>query len=144
MDLVQYRFDGRTIRRASADMVEGNDSVRIDEDISAPLVNVPFRLPQPLSLHYLLQINPPCFRPPYVPEGSGEHPVLPVGFAGVIDQKRPCQGSFGNVTAGKEIVLKRDHRDFHVPFGEFICMITQLRDVRPARESAEVAVENHQ
>jgi hypothetical protein len=45
MDLIQYRFDGRTIRRAGADMVHGNDSVRIDEDIPAPLVNVPFRLP---------------------------------------------------------------------------------------------------
>ena len=144
MDLIQYRFYGRTIRRADADMVQGDDSVRIYEDIPATLVNVPFRLPQPPSFHYHLQINPPCFRPPYVPEGSGEHPVILVCFAGVIDQKRPGQGSFGHVTAGKEIVLKRDHRDFHVPFGEFIFMVTQLRDVRPARESAEVAVENHQ
>lgn len=144
MDLVQYRFDGRTIRRAGADMMQGNDSVRIDENISAPLVNVPFRLPQPLSLHYLLQINPPCFRPPYVPEGSGEHPVIPVCCAGVIDQKRPGQGSICNVTAGEEVVLERDHCDLHVPSGEFIFMITQLRDVRPAGQSAEVAVKHQQ
>jgi hypothetical protein len=144
MDLVQYRFDGWTIRRASADVMQGNDSVRIDENISAPLVNVPFRLPQPLPLHYLLQINPPCFRPPYVPEGRGEHPVLPVGFAGIIDQKRPGQGSFGDITAGKKTVLKRDHCDLHVPSGEFIFMITQLRDVRPAGQSAEVAVKHQQ
>jgi hypothetical protein len=45
MDLIQYRFDGGTIRRADADMVQGNDAIRIDEDIPAPLVNVPFRLP---------------------------------------------------------------------------------------------------
>ena len=144
MDPVQYRFDCRPIRRASANMMQGNDPVRIDENIPASLENVPFRLPQPLSLHQQQQINPPCFRPPYVPEGRGEHPVLPVGFAGVIDQERPGQGSIDHVTAGKEIVLERDHRDFHVPFCEFIFMITQLRDVRPARKSAEVAVENHQ
>ena len=144
MDLIQYRFDGRTIRRAGADMMQANDSVRIDENISASLVNVPFRLSQPLSLHNLLQINPPCFRPPYIPEGSGKHPVIPVCFAGVIDQKRPGQGSFGDITAGKETVLKRDHCDFHVPSGEFIFMITQLRDVRPAGKSAEVAVKHQQ
>src|SRR5450759_2669659 len=98
MDLVQNRSNGRTIRRTSANMMQGNDSVRIYENISAPLVNVPFRLSQPLSLHNLFQINPPVFRPPNVPEGRGEHPVIPVGFAGVIDQKRPSQGSFGDIT----------------------------------------------
>lgn len=144
MDLVQNRSNGRTIRRTSANMMQGNDSVRIYENISAPLVNVPFRLSQPLPLHNLFQINPPCFRPPNVPEGRGEHPVIPVGFAGVIDQKRPGQGSFGDITAGKETVLKRDHCDFHVPSGEFIFMFTQLRDVRPAGKSAEVAVKHQQ
>ena len=144
MDLVQYRSDGRTICRASANMMQGNDSVRIYENISAPLVNVPFRLPQSLSLHYLLQISPPCFRPPDVPEGSGQHPVVPVCFARVIDQKRPGQGSFSHVTAGEEVVFERDHCNFHVPSGEFIFMITQLRDVRPAGQSAEVAVKHQQ
>jgi hypothetical protein len=144
MNLVQNRSDGRTIRRAGADMMKANNSVRIDENISTPLANVPFRLPQPLSLQYQLQIDPPCFRSPNVPEGRGEHPVLPVGFAGVIDQKRPGQGSFGDITAGKQTVLKRDHCDFHVPFCEFILMITQLRDVRPAGQSAEVAVKHQQ
>ena len=142
MDLVQNRSNGRAIRRAGADMMKANYSVRIDENISAPLANVPFRLPQPLSLHCQLQINPPCFRPPNVPEGCGEHPVLPVGFPGVIDQKRPGQGSFGHVTAGKQTVLKRDHCDFHVPSDEFIFMITQLRDVRPTGQSAEVAMKH--
>jgi hypothetical protein len=141
-NLIQYRFDGRTIRRTGADMMQGNDPVRIDENIPSPLENVPFRLPQPFPLHQEPQVSPPRFRPPYIPEGCGEHPVLPVGFTGVIDQKRPGQGSFGHVTAGKEIALERDHCDFHVPSVKFIFMITQLRDVRPAGESAEVAVEN--
>jgi len=45
----QQRLDGRTICRTGADVMQGNDSVRIDEDIPSPLVNVPFRLPQSLS-----------------------------------------------------------------------------------------------
>ena len=45
MDFVQNRSNGRTIRRAGADMMKANNSVRIDENISAPLANVPFRLP---------------------------------------------------------------------------------------------------
>jgi hypothetical protein len=32
----------------------------------------------------------------------------------------------------------------NIPSAEFLFMITQLRDVPPARESAEVAVKNHQ
>src|SRR5659263_202091 len=144
MDSVQYRSDGRTVRRSGADMMQGNDPVRIDQDIPASLVNIPPRLPQLLPLHHSLQIGPPCFRSPNVPEGSGEHPVLPVRFAGVVDQKRPGKGSFGGVAAGEKVVLERDHRDFHVSPGEFLFPITQLRDMRPAGQSAEVAMENQQ
>ena len=144
MDFVQYRFDGRPVCRSGADMMQGNDPVRIDQDIPTPLVDVPFRLSQPISLYYPLQVSPPCFRPPNVPEGSGEHPVLPVRFAGVIDQKRPGERSFSHVTAGEKVVLERDHRDFHVSPGEFLFPITQLRDVRPAGKSAEVAVKHQQ
>jgi len=125
-------------------MMQGDDAGRIDQYISSALRYIPLRLPQSLPLQDLLQVSPPCFGAPYVPKGGGEHPVAPVGFAGVVDQEGPGQGSFLDVASGKEAALKRDHRDFHVPPGEFLFPITQLRDVRPARESAEVTVEHHQ
>src|SRR3990172_8745039 len=81
-DLPQDRPDGRTIRRPIPDMMQGNDPGRIDEHIPAALEDVPFRLPQLPAPEDFLQVRPPAFRPPDIPEGSGEHPVVPVGIPG--------------------------------------------------------------
>jgi hypothetical protein len=62
----------------------------------------------------------------------------------MIDKQRPGQGSFFNVTAGKEVIFKRNHGDFYVSSDEFHLVFTQLRDVRPARQSAKVAVKYQQ
>lgn len=144
MDPAQQRLDGRPICGSSADMMQGNDSTRIDQHVSAALGDIPFRFLQFLPLHDFLQINPPGFRTPYVPKGCGEHPIGSVRFAGIVDKKRPGQRSLLDITAGEEVVFKRDHHDPNFPPIELLFMITQLRDVRPARESAEVAMKYHQ
>ena len=142
--LVQQRLDGWTICRAGADMMQMDGSARIDQHISATLEDVPFRLYELLPLNDLLQIRSPCFRTKYIPKGGGEHAIVPVRFAGIIDKKRPGQRSIFNVTARKKAGLKCHHYDLYVPPAEFLFLITQLRDVRPARESAEVAMKHHQ
>jgi len=143
-DPFQYRLDGRAIRGPCPDVMHGDDTIRVDQDIPATLGDIPFRFLQSLPLQDLLQVRPPGFRTPYVPKGGGEHPVGPVRFAGIVHEKRPGQGSFLDVASCEEAALERDHHDIHVPPGKFLFPITQLRDVRPAGESAEVAVKHHQ
>ncbi len=45
VDLLQYRFHRRTIRRADSDMMQDDDSIGVYEYIPAALENVPLRLP---------------------------------------------------------------------------------------------------
>jgi hypothetical protein len=52
--------------------------------------------------------------------------------------------SFFDVTPGKIVVLKCNYYDLYISFAEFHFMITQLRDMGPARQSAEMAVKDHQ
>jgi hypothetical protein len=125
-------------------MMQTNGSARIDQHISAALEDVPFRLYELLSLGNLLQIRPPRFRTKNIPIGGGEHAIFPVRFAGIIEKNRPGQQSIFNVTARKKAGLKCDHDDLYVPPAEFLLLITQLRDVRAAGESAEVAMKHHQ
>jgi len=124
--------------------MQGDDAGRIDQDVPAALGEIPFRLLQSLTLQDLLQVRPPGFRTPDVPEGSGEHPVGPVRFAGSVHKKGPGQRRLLDVASGKETVLERDHHDADVPLPEILFPVTQLRDVRAAGESSEVAVEHHQ
>ena len=48
------------------------------------------------------------------------------------------------ITAGKEVVLEGDYGDNCIASPEFILVITQLRDVRTAGESAEMSVKDQQ
>jgi len=141
---VQQRPDGGTISRADADMVQTDSSARVDQHVSATLEDVPSRFYDLLPLDDLLQVSPPGFRTPNIPKGSGKHAVVPVRFAGIIDKERPAQRSIFNVSARKIAALKDYHHDLYVPSAEFLFMITQLRDVCPARESTEVAMKHHQ
>jgi hypothetical protein len=138
---LQYLFHRRTVRRADPDMMQRHDPVGADEDLSAALVNVPPRMPHLFPFHECLQIGPTGFRPPYIPKGSGEHSVRPVRFPGFVQEERPGERCFFRVNAGKVVIFKRDHGDSRVSAGEFLLVVTQLREVRPARQSAEMAVE---
>ena len=119
-------------------------STRTDQYIPAALEDVPFRFSQLLPLDDLLQVSPPRLRTPYIPIGRGEHAIVPVRFAGIIDKKRPGQRSILDITARKNAGFECDHCDLYVSPAEFLFMITQLRDVRPARKSAKVAMKHHQ
>lgn len=52
--------------------------------------------------------------------------------------------SFFDVTPGKIVILKCNYYNLNISFTEFQFMITQLRDMGSARQSAEMAVKNHQ
>ncbi len=144
IDPVQQPIDGRTIPRTDADMMQANGSVRTDQDISATLVDVPFGLCHLPPLADLLHVRPPRFRAPDVPKRGGEHAIAPVRFPRIIDKKRPGERGILDITARKKTGFKCDHHDLHVPPAEFLFPVTQLRDVRAAGKSAEVAMKDHQ
>jgi hypothetical protein len=52
--------------------------------------------------------------------------------------------SFFDVTPGKIVILKGNYYNLNISFTEFHCMITQLRDMGSARQSAKMAVKNQQ
>ena len=54
------------------------------------------------------------------------------------------EGRVLEIRPGQEAGLERDHHDLHVPLAELLFLLTQLREVRPAGESPEVAMEHHQ
>jgi len=125
-------------------MMQCDDAIRIDQDIPATLGDIPLRFFHFLPLQDLLQVHPPGFRTPNVPKGSGEHPVSLVHFAGIVQEKGPGQRSILDIPSGEEVVFERDHHDSNIPPAKLLFPITQLRDMRPAGESAEVAVKHHQ
>ena len=141
---VQQRLDRRTISRAEADMVQTDGPARVDQHVSATLVYVPSRFYDLLPLDDLPQVSPPGLRTPNVPKGSGKHAVVSVRLAGIIDKKGPAKRSIFDVSARKIAALECDQDDLHVPHMEFLLPVTQLRDVRPAGKSTEVAMEHHQ
>ena len=141
---VQQRLDARTVPRPDADMVHTDGPARVDQHVSATLEDVPIRFFYLLPLEDLLQVSPPGIRAPDIPKGSGEHAIVSVRFAGIIDKKGPAKRSIFDVSARKIAALECYHHDLYVPLVEFPSMITQLRDVPPARESTEVPMEHHQ
>ena len=141
---VQQRLDCRTISRADADMVQTDGTARVDQHVSATLVYVPSRFCDLLPLDDLLQVSPPGFRTPNIPKGSGKHAVVSVRLAGIIDKERPGQRCIINIFLREIPGLECDQDDLHVPLMEFLLPVTQLRDVRPAGKSTEVAMEHHQ
>jgi hypothetical protein len=61
-----------------------------------------------------------------------------------IDQKWPFQAGLRNVQTGKVVIFKGNDNDLDIQPVKFSFLITQLRDVRPAWESAKMAVKHHQ
>jgi len=124
--------------------MQPHDAGRVDQHIPAALVDIarcPMRL---LSFHKGQRIDPPGFWPPHVPEGSGEHAVVAVGLTRLVNQQRPGQTGFLDVLTGKKVIIKGDDDNPDIAPAEFRFLITQLRDVRPAGQSAKMAVEDHQ
>lgn len=125
-------------------MMQADHAGRVDEHVTAALGNIAVRLLQLLAVQNSFQIGPPGFRPPDIPEGSGEHPVATVEFPFFIDQQRPDKAGIFGILPGQKARLKGDHRDCNAKFRQFRFVLPQLREMDAAGQSAEVAVKNQQ
>lgn len=124
--------------------MQGDGPIGCDQHIAAALIDVPLRLPQRRPSRQPFEVRPPSPRSPYIPSGSTQHSIVVVRSPGSIDQDRPRQRSVFSVAAREKIVFEGHDRGLHSSFSKFLFMITQLRDVGPARQSAEVAVKYQQ
>src|SRR5512133_1824015 len=121
-------------------MMQPHNSVRVDQNIAAPLMDIVGGLMQFLPFQQFLQIDPQVARGPQIPERSIEHVIVVVGFAIFINQQWPFQIGFRNILTGKKVVFKGNNNNFDLEPAELSFMITQLRDVRPTGQSTQMAV----
>jgi len=97
-----------------------------------------------LAVENGLEISPPGFWAPDIPERGGKHVVGPVQFAFFIHQHRPGKIGFIDISAGKMTGLEGDDDDAHVPFFKGLFLFPQLREMRPAGQSPQVAMKDHE
>jgi len=140
----QKFLDRRPVCRTGSNMMQPNHSVRVDQNVAAPLMDIVRGLMQFLPFQQLLQIDPPVAWGPQIPERSIKHVILKIDFAFSINQQWPFQSGFRNILTGKKVVFKGNNDDFDLEPAKLGFMITQLRDVRPAGQSAQMAVKYHQ
>lgn len=126
-------------------MVQTYDPCGVDEHVAAALVDVVrgrFLRAPPLA--QLVQVGEPGRTPPDIPPRRLQHAVALIELAPGIDEQRPVQAGLGHVLAGEDIVLEGDHRHPHITPPEFVLRLAQLREMPPAGESTEVAMEDQQ
>jgi len=125
-------------------MMEPNDPSWINENITAPLTDVPLRFLGKTTMRYFLEISPPCVRSPDIPKGGCEHVIGIVHFTGSIYKKRPMKTGILDIGFGEKTRFKGDDHYFHISPAKLIFVLLQLQQVPSARESSEVSVKDHQ
>lgn len=125
-------------------MVKPHDAFRIDQDISTSLAHVFSGLLRETSPCELLQVGPPCARAPDIQKARVQHPVSRIHLTRFIDQERPPELSVLHIAAGQETRLERYHHHAGFQRIELLFVLPQLPQVPPARQSTQMAVEDHQ
>lgn len=141
---IQQRLNRRPVSRAGSYMMEPHQTGRIDEHITAALVDVTTRRPEPLPARECLQIGPPCAWPPDVPEPCAKHVVCAINISRFIDQKRPGESGFLDIAACENVRFKRDDDDRNVAIQKGLFMLLQLQQVPAAGQSPQMSMKHHQ
>ena len=124
--------------------MQTHHSIGVDEHITPSLIDIAVRFFGLIALQQLSEIDLPRFEPPDIPERRSEHAIPPVHLTSDVDKNRPRKSRILDIAAGKKVILKGNHRNFHVQSVKFIFLITQLRDVRTAGESTKMPVKDQQ
>jgi len=124
--------------------MQTHDAGRVDQYVTATLIDIAFGFMQRLTFAQRSQVDPPAFRPPDIPKRCREHPVATIDIPAGIDQQWPGQPGLLDVLTRKKIVFERYDRDADVGAVELVFLLAQLRKMPPAGESTEVAVKDQQ
>jgi len=124
--------------------MQAHHPLRIDQDVPSALEDVTLRCVQRLPPQDRLQVEPQGPRPEDVREGGGEHAVTTIRLPCLVDEEGPRQTGLLRIAPSQEVRLEGYNDNPDTPAGQVGFVITQLRAVRTAGESAEVPVEDHQ
>ena len=123
--------------------MESHETFGIDQDIAPELEHVSAsRLGQPTP-GQLLQVRPPRGEPPHVAPPASLHLVRTIQLTSMIDEDGPGHARLLDIGARERSLLEGDDHDAK-PRLETFCVPLQLQQVPAARQSPEVAVEDHE
>jgi len=141
---LEERCNGRPIRRAFPDMMQGHPPRRVHENVSAKLVDVARGTPQPAALPDQPEVRPPGGGPPDRRPSTAPHAIGAIEDPPLVDQQGPSEPRLAHVFVGARSGLERYDDDRETQPLDLVFVPSQLRQVLTAGQSAEVAVEDHQ
>lgn len=136
--------NGRPIRRAFPDVKQGHPPHWVHENVAAQLVDVIRGAPRPTPARDQPGVRPPGRGPPDRRPLAVTHPVAAIEHTPPVNQHRPPETHLANVLFGALPSLERHDYDAQAQPRELALLPSQLRQVLPAGQSAEVSVEDHQ
>ena len=119
-------------------------TVRVDQDVAPQLIHITLRTVKPPAAQQQFEIRPTRGQTVNVPPPTAVHPVGRVQRPSLIDEKRPAQLRFTLVDLRQGADLERHNEDLDAQRLHFVFMLPQLRQMLPARQSPEVAVEHQE
>ncbi len=127
--------------RIRADVLETYDSCRVNHHVAAQLVPIPARFSRPTAAHHQLQVSQDRQGSVQIPPAAASHAVGLVNLLIGIQEQRPGQIAFLDISFCHSLVVKSD--DFHIDvvLDQFRFLLTQLRQMFTTRRSAQVAME---
>ena len=143
-DPAEDRCDRRPIRRAFPDMLQGHSPRWVHEDVSPELVDVASGTPQPVAPADQPDVRPPGGGPPDRRPSTAPHPIGAIEDPPLVDQQGPPETRLSHVLLGTLSSLERHDDDLEAQPLDLVLVLSQLRQVLTAGQSAQVAVEDHQ
>ena len=143
-DPLEELCNRRPIRRAFPDMMQGDPPHGVHENVSPQLADVASGTPQPVALGDQLHVRPPGGGPPDRRPSTATHPIGAVEPPPPVNQQGPSETRLAHVLLGTLSGLERHDDDLEAQPLDLFLVLSQLRQVLTAGQSAEVAVEDHQ
>jgi hypothetical protein len=134
----------RPVRWPFPYVMQGHPSHWVYDNVAAQLVDVIRGAPRPTSARDQPGVRPPGRGPPDRRPLAVTHPITAIEHAPPVNQQRPPEIRFAHVFFGMLQSLERHDDDAHIQPRELVLLPSQLRQVLPAGQSAEVSVEDHQ
>jgi hypothetical protein len=137
-------LDGGTVGRASADMMNPHDPIRIDEHVTALLLGIALRPAWQLSSKQFTEICPPHRRPDEISELGPPHAVGMVELPALVDEQGPGKAGLVCINSGHTIGLEGDNDNGNRQGVQCRLRASHLHEVPSTRQSSEVPMENDQ
>jgi len=141
---LEERCDRRPVCRALPDMMQGHASGGVNENVSPQLANIASGALRPVASTDQLEVRPPRGGPPDRRPSTAAHPIGTIEDPPLVNQQGPSKTRLAHVFFRTSRSLERHDDDLEPQLLDVVLVPSQLRQVLPAGQSAEVSVEDHQ